>query len=131
MNIDLLKQVVTEQSVRTIPDDYIPRTVFELVRPLRLNKEIIIITGIRRCGKSTLLQKIRSEANEKDYYLNFEDDRLINFTINDFQLLVEVFMALFGSQKTFYFDEIQNIPDWERFVRPLRASDSETKIWYN
>jgi predicted AAA+ superfamily ATPase len=119
MNIDLLKQIVTEQSIRTIPDDFVQRTVYELVRPLKLNKEIIIITGIRRCGKSTLLQKIRSESQEKDYYLNFEDDRLINFTISDFQLLLEVFSELFGPQKTFYFDEIQNIPDWERFVRRL------------
>src|ERR1700722_11754631 len=115
MNIDLLKQIVTEQSVRTIPDDFVPRTIYELVCPLKLNKEIIIITGIRRCGKSTLLQKIRSESQEKDYYLNFEDDRLINFKIDDFQLLVEVFAELFGQQKTFYFDEIQNIPHWERF----------------
>lgn len=127
MNIDLLKQIITEQSVRTIPDDFVPRTVYELVCPLRLNKEIIIITGIRRCGKSTLLQKIRSESQEKDYYLNFEDDRLINFTISDFQLLVEVFSELFGQQKTFYFDEIQNIPDWERFVR--RLHDEGCKIY--
>lgn len=127
MNIDLLKQVVTEQNSRTTPDDYVPRTIYERVRPLCLNKEIIIITGIRRCGKSTLLQKIRSENDEKDYYLNFEDDRLINFTINDFQLLTEVFMALYGRQKTFYFDEIQNIPDWERFVR--RLHDEGCKIY--
>ncbi len=127
MNIELLKQVIIEQSVRTVPTDFVPRTVYQQVIPLKKNKEIIIVTGLRRCGKSTLLQKIRSEEKEKDYYLNFEDDRLINFNVSDFQLLVEVFTELFGHQKTFYFDEIQNIPDWERFVR--RLHDDDCKIY--
>ena len=87
MDVNLLKQVVVEQSSRTIPDDFVGRTIYERVRQFSQNKEIIIISGIRRCGKSTLMQKIRSEAKEKDYYLNFEDDRLINFNVGDFQLL--------------------------------------------
>jgi predicted AAA+ superfamily ATPase len=125
--IDLLKQVVMEQSVRTVPPDYVRRSLYEQVLPLKLNKEIIIIAGIRRCGKSTLLQKIRHEGHEQSYYLNFEDDRLINFDVTDFQLLLEVFIELFGSQKTIYFDEIQNIPEWERFVR--RLHDDGYKIY--
>lgn len=127
MDITLLKQVVIEQNTRTIPDDFVPRTIYEAIRPFKLNKEIIIITGIRRCGKSTLLQKIRKEEKENAYYLNFEDDRLINFTVSDFQLLLEVFTELFGPQKTFYFDEIQNIPNWERFIR--RLHDDSCKIY--
>lgn len=127
LHLDLLKQVVVEQSTRRVPEDFVSRSVYELVQPLKVNKEIIIIAGIRRCGKSTLLQKIRSEGQEKDYYLNFEDDRLINFTVEDFQTLLEVFAELFGQQKTFYFDEIQNIPDWERFAR--RLYDDGNKIY--
>lgn len=83
------------------------------------NKEIVVITGIRRCGKSTLLQQIRAEQSEKDYFINFDDERLIQFHVEDFQILYETFIELFGVQKTFYFDEIQNIPGWERFVRRL------------
>ena len=74
MNTDLLKQVIVEQSERTLPTEYVPRLIYEQIYPLRKNKEIIIISGVRRCGKSTLLQKIRHEENEKDFYLNFEDD---------------------------------------------------------
>lgn len=73
------------------------------------NQEIVVITGIRRCGKSTLLQQIRAEQSEKDYFINFDDERLIQFKVEDFQLLYETFIELFGVQKTFYFDEIQNI----------------------
>jgi predicted AAA+ superfamily ATPase len=83
------------------------------------NQEIVVITGIRRCGKSTLLQQIRAEQSEKDYFINFDDERLIQFKVEDFQLLYETFIELFGVQKTFYFDEIQNITGWERFIRRL------------
>ncbi|MDP2890818.1 MAG: ATP-binding protein [Bacteroidota bacterium] len=83
------------------------------------SQEIVVITGIRRCGKSTLLQQIRAEQSEKDYFINFDDERLIQFKVEDFQVLYETFIELFGVQKTFYFDEIQNISGWERFVRRL------------
>ena len=89
--------------------------------------EIVIITGIRRCGKSTLLQQIRTTQTEKDYYINFDDERLVSFKVEDFQMLLEVFHELFGEQKTFYFDEIQNVEQWERFVR--RLHDTGNKIY--
>lgn len=57
-----------------------------------------------------LLQQIREKQKEKDYYMNFDDKRLIRFNVDDFQTLYETFIELFGEQKTFYFDEIQNIP---------------------
>lgn len=89
--------------------------------------EIVVLSGIRRSGKSTLLQEIRSKHKEHSYYLNFDDDRLLNFGIDDFQKLLEVFIELFGKQNVFYFDEIQNIIGWERFVR--RLHDYGNKIF--
>jgi predicted AAA+ superfamily ATPase len=44
---------------------------------------------------------------------------LVKFKVEDFQVLFETFIELFGLQKTFYFDEIQNIAGWELFVRRL------------
>lgn len=91
------------------------------------DNEITIISGIRRCGKSTLLNQIRFQSKEKDYFINFDDDRLIRFEVEDFQILYEIFIELFGKQKTFYFDEIQNIGGWERFVR--RLHDYGNKVY--
>lgn len=91
------------------------------------DQEITVISGVRRCGKSTLLHEIRANNTEKDYYFNFDDERLIHFTADDFQLLYEVFIELFGKQTTFYFDEIQNVAGWERFVR--RLHDYKNKVY--
>lgn len=83
------------------------------------NEQIIIITGIRRCGKSVLLQQTRNRLPQKDYFLNFDDERLLGFTSENFQDLYEVFVELYGKQDYFYFDEIQNIVGWEQFVKRL------------
>ena len=52
-------------------------------------------------------------------FCNFDDERLVNFTVADFQTLQECFFELFGEQHTYYFDEIQNVKGWETFVRRL------------
>ncbi len=113
---DLLKTVIFDQQRMMWNKRFILRSLSEHL----INCEsIVVISGIRRCGKSTLLRQIRHTSKEKDYYLNFDDERLIHFSVEHFQLLHETFIELFGVQKTFYFDEIQNIPFWERFVRRL------------
>jgi predicted AAA+ superfamily ATPase len=81
---------------------------------------ILVITGLRRVGKSTLLKQIAHTYLKNDYYfVNFEDERLLNFQVKDFDVLHEALISLFGEKKTFLFDEIQNVPQWERFVRRL------------
>ena len=88
---------------------------------------IEVFMGIRRCGKSTVLNEIRHNNPEGDYYMNFDDDRLLQFEVGDFQMLYELFIELFGEQNTFYFDEIQNVKGWERFVR--RLHDYKKKVY--
>jgi len=55
-----------------------------------LSTHALIITGIRRCGKSTLLQQINRTSGERTLYLNFEDPRLAGFDISDFNRLQEL-----------------------------------------
>jgi uncharacterized protein len=74
----------------------------------------IIITGIRRCGKSTLLLQLLKKKYTDAFYLNFEDIRLAGFETADFtRLNAEVEKR---GLKTLFFDEIQLIEAWERFV---------------
>jgi predicted AAA+ superfamily ATPase len=88
---------------------------------------IIILSGVRRCGKSTLLHQL---INNVDcfYYFNFEDPRAINFEVADFNKLDQVFHEEFGECPYYFFDEIQNVPEWERFVRILHDADKKVFI---
>jgi len=80
-----------------------------------LSSHALIVTGIRRCGKSTLLQQINKTFTAPTLYLNFEDPRLSGFDLSDFNRLHEICIA--REINTLFFDEIQNIEKWETFVR--------------
>ena len=74
-----------------------------------------IISGVRRCGKSTLMKQIMRKEKEY-YYFNFEEPRAAGFSLSDFAKLEESFRE--SAEKAVYFlDEIQNVDEWERFVR--------------
>lgn len=128
MNRSRLKEIIKEQNSFRKPADFYKRVLYREIQPFKENDQAIIISGIRRCGKSTLLQILRHESDEADYFLNFEDDRLIDFKVEDFQMMLEVFIELYGLQKTFWFDEIQNILEWERFIRRIQESGNKVYI---
>jgi predicted AAA+ superfamily ATPase len=84
------------------------------------HKSNIVVMGHRRCGKSTLLFQIMEKFFPNAfYYLNFADERLNDFEAKDFQVLHEIFIKKFGEKKTFFFDEIQGKPGWNKFVNRL------------
>jgi hypothetical protein len=101
----------------------IPREV-DYKKHLKTN-QITVISGVRRSGKSTLLVQF-SKIIKNFYYLNFDDERLLNFSVEDFAELLLVFQKKYKA-KTLLFDEIQNVKGWERFVR--RAYDDGYKIF--
>lgn len=80
-----------------------------------LSAYALIVSGIRRCGKSTLLFQLLKERYPEALYLNFEDPRLYEFDRKDFIRLDKV-IGTKGS-KVLLFDEIQIVPEWERYAR--------------
>jgi len=81
-----------------------------------LSSHALIISGVRRCGKSTLLMQMMKELDEKTvFYLNFESPQLYDFTILDFVRLDNI-IAGKGVQ-TLFFDELQLVEGWEMYVR--------------
>ena len=100
--------------------------------PLNINK-IITITGPRRAGKTyffyQIIQELLKKGIKKDHilYLNFEDERL-NITDN-YDLIFDAWQELYPqnniSEAWLFFDEIQELPNWEKFIR--RVYDTKTR----
>jgi predicted AAA+ superfamily ATPase len=74
-----------------------------------------IVTGVRRCGKSTLLLQRMMQHEEDALFINFEDPRLADFSTADFRLLDHLLLE--KGIKSLFLDEIQTLKEWERYVR--------------
>lgn len=123
MNHDILKMVIYDQH-EIIRNFQIVNREYEF----DINANYVLI-GLRRAGKSTLLYKIVQDliANGTDWnqiiYINFEDERLSEFSVNDFNDILSVQAEMSDKKGWFFLDEIQNIDGWEKFAR--RLSDSK------
>ncbi|MFH0774405.1 MAG: ATP-binding protein [bacterium] len=118
MEKELLKEIILEQQeIIKNKEIGVEREDLSKIKEYILLPHAIVISGMRRVGKSTLLAQIINKFYKDNiYYFNFEDERLLNFTPEDFNHLYESFMELFGQQKAFFLDEIQNVKGWEMFV---------------
>lgn len=105
----LLSEIIRDQSQNITRKKWTKREIDIPSDP----KRIVIISGVRRCGKSTLIQQ--KLMNKKALYINFEDPRLVDFRIDDFTQLEKI--AVETGKNCLLVDEIQNIEKWELFAR--------------
>lgn len=83
--------------------------------------QVVVITGVRRCGKSSLLFLIKEALRLSDSefcYCNFDDERIVAYPglLNDVYVL---HLELYLNEPVFLFDEIQEVPGWEKFVNRM------------
>lgn len=84
-----------------------------------------VFVGVRQAGKSYLLyQRVQDllsngKATEDIVYVNFDDERLIGMTANDFDLIIQAYYSMYDGEPVFFFDEIQNVDGWANFARRL------------
>ena len=78
------------------------------------SSRIIIVSGVRRCGKSVLIRQLFMESNNA-LYINFEDPRLVGFELEDFTRLEELMVE--KGKSILLLDEVQIIPNWEIYAR--------------
>src|SRR6266498_1364117 len=117
-----LRTLLIEQREQIINQDLgIEREILVEIGRYKNNPFPVVISGMRRAGKSTLLAQLahRFYPDSDYFYVNFEDDRFLNFTVSDFTRLHELLIELFGQKKTFLFDEIQNIEGWEIYINRM------------
>ena len=123
----ILKQVLASNQKDIEQYKIIPR----LLPSDEFSRQVFV--GVRRAGKSYMLyQKMQQmltsgKSWDEMLYLNFEDDRLENFTIDDFNLILECHAEMYDSRPMLFLDEIQNIDGWEKFAR--RLADADYKVW--
>ena len=117
---DQIKQILVDQRKMILDKPYgVERNLLKEVDKKTELPHVVVINGVRRAGKSTLLRQIiKKYFRDRDfYYLNFEDERLFGFPATDFNILYETLVELYGEKKHFFIDEIQNVDHYETFVR--------------
>ncbi len=85
-----------------------------------VHPNVLVITGIRRCGKSIFSYLI--ERKHKFAYINFDDERLFGLRSDDLDSVLQAFYELYGELDYLVLDEIQNVARWELFVNRLRRT---------
>ncbi len=114
LSLSDLEDVVAAQSQRITGDNTFPRLLLE---QLELIPDFaLIISGIRRCGKSTLLGQLMQKRTDTTLFINFDTPKLYNFEFSDFRLLDELIKAK-PEVNLLFFDEIQVVENWEIYVR--------------
>ncbi len=104
--------------------------IIKKIEEMSKTKEIVVITGIRRCGKSTSLLQfcknlIDSGTKKADILIvNFEDPRLNNLNLELLNKIYEIYLTELNPSKKHYviLDEIQVIDGWEKFARFLHEN---------
>ena len=128
MNRDVLKQIIIDQKEMYLGNPLISRD-YDLEKNVNY-----CFVGIRRTGKSYMMyQQIHDLMNDgisssQIVYVNFEDERLLEISVDDLNTILEIGIEFSGSKgKPYLFlDEIQNVDGWEKFVR--RVADMKYRI---
>ena len=109
----------------------IPRDIIEEITSFLETPHIIIISGVRRSGKSTIMKQMFSKIKEDNkLYINFEDERLEGVNAKDLEQIYSTLIETTGkTSKTYLFlDEIQEVPGWEKWVRRKYDSKIDMKL---
>lgn len=120
---DAFKTIITDFQERKLT----PTLARDIQIPFDSGK-IVALIGVRRSGKTSILyhliEKLRQDVNPDNIvYINFEDDRLFPLELQHLDDLMQAYYELHPEKRDqqvhLFFDEIQNVENWERFVRRI------------
>ncbi|MCD6279669.1 AAA family ATPase, partial [Candidatus Micrarchaeota archaeon] len=116
--MEVLKKLLMEFKERGIPKDLIERDL----KIDWMRKKANVFVGIRRAGKTYSVFQSLSRFNFRDvFYINMEDDRIINPNIRHLTELIPTIKETFKTNKQIYLfvDEIQNVEGWEKWAKRI------------
>jgi predicted AAA+ superfamily ATPase len=127
MDSDKLFEIISDWNYwfKEIPDTYSRLHYEEQIALKSSSKEVVVIKGIRRSGKSTLLvneiKRLHSKGTSLNniLFVNFEDQR---FNLFDKTTLLEDIKQTYleyikpSGDVVMMFDEVQNVPSWEKWI---------------
>ncbi len=100
-----LQIAYTQKETLKAKTGLIERDLMPLAKQLLLSdNRVLIVTGMRRVGKSTLLQQLMATLDNYCYF-NFEDEKLLGFTVAQFGELEEALIEVYGASDNWFFDE--------------------------
>ena len=122
MDRTFLGRVFKEQQLNFAAQSVDITREVNLTHHLGRSKQVTTITGVRRCGKSTLLKQISSSVQALQpqiLYATFDDPRFATFLSEDFEVLYETWLSSgvdVATPQYLFFDEVQNVLGWERWI---------------
>ena len=122
-----IKEVYNQQQEFFKHDESLSRELLATL-PVDNTNHALVISGIRRCGKSTLMRQHVGPTIDEAFYLNFDTPKLFRFDIKDFELL-DLLIDETG-KRNLYFDEIQVVEGWEELVNNMDEIQSYLSARY-
>ncbi|NJF24433.1 ATP-binding protein [Thermococcus sp. Bubb.Bath] len=123
MKVEELKNVLTSQREELLDfvsrERLVERDVEKSAKELLSFPNVLAILGVRRSGKSVLSWRL---AGKDVLYVNFFDERLIDFKSGDFERLLSAARELWGEPPTIVLDEVQEVGGWQKFVSRMRVN---------
>jgi predicted AAA+ superfamily ATPase len=123
---DLIKTIISDFHQRELPGNIVKRDLSVPLAPAK----VVTVVGPRRSGKTYLLYSLiqcieKGIGREQIVYINFEDERL-TLDSSKLHLILDAYQQLFPETDLkdvyFFFDEIQEVPGWEKFIRRLEST---------
>lgn len=125
---DIIREIIFDFQERQLPA--MTRRSFDFTCP---PNKIRVIIGARRVGKTysfyQLIEDLFQQGIPKDQilFINFEDERLIPLEVTDLTKILNSYFEIFPANKErgvyLFFDEIQNVPQWELFIRRVHETE--------
>lgn len=117
---ETLNSALASPAATAAPKDEVSRH-FQPDWKASASSHALVLTGVRRCGKSTLQAQIRRGIKGSAVTLNLEDTRLYGLGPEDFVTLLSILDTDYPKAAV-YLDEVQEVPEWQRLVRALLDS---------